>query len=100
MSAVRMPTAVMHCCTASAPNSGPLSERMWIGMQRRMNQSMSVLVTSMEESVLRTRKARLLRLNSFRTLSMWSAMIEVIGPSMVGKSARSVRNRAQEASLS
>ena len=74
MKAVRAPTAAIHRLTASATNSGPLSERIQAGMPRRMNRSVSTSMTSVEESFLRTRMARLLRVNSSRTLSMRKAL--------------------------
>ena len=66
MKAVRAPTAATHRRTASATNSGPLSERVQAGINRSVITSM----TSVEESLRRTRMARLSRVNSSRTLSM------------------------------
>ena len=74
MKAVRAPTAAIHRRTASATNSGPLSERIQVGMPRRMNRSVNTSMTSIEESLRRTRMARLSRVNSSRTLSMRKAL--------------------------
>ncbi len=74
MKAVRALTAAIHRLTASATNSGPLSERIQVGMPRRMNRSVSTSMTSIEESLLRTRMTRLSRVNSSRTLSMRKAL--------------------------
>ena len=50
MKAVRAPTIAIHCRTASATNSGPLSERIQAGMPRRRKRSVSTSMTSVEET--------------------------------------------------
>ncbi len=56
MKAVRAPTNAIHRRTASATNSGPLSERIQVGTPRKINRSVSVSITSLEESLRRTRR--------------------------------------------
>lgn len=46
MLAVLAPTAAIHSRKALAMNSGPLSDRMWPGMPRRMNRSDRTSITS------------------------------------------------------
>ena len=43
------PAAAIHCRTAPATNSGPMSECMVAGMLRRMNKSVSTSMTSAEK---------------------------------------------------
>ena len=70
MKAVFAPTAAIQFRTAVAMNSGPLSERMWLGTPRRMNWSASTSITSVELSFRLTRMARHSRLNSSIRLSI------------------------------
>lgn len=61
--------------TASATNSSPLSQRIHAGTPHRKNSSVGTPSTSIEESFLQTRMARLSRANSPKTLHMRKARL-------------------------
>ena len=70
--------------TASAMNSGPLSERIYPGTPRSMNNSASISMTSTDLSLRATRMARHSRVNSSTRLSM-----RCLRPSWVRSSTKS-----------
>src|ERR1700687_5634849 len=70
MYAVFEPTAAIHVCTASAMNSGPLSDRICPGTPRSMNSSLRTSITSIDFSLRRTLIAKLSCVNSSTTLSI------------------------------
>ena len=74
MNAVFAPTALIHLRTASATNSGPLSDLMNRGTPRRMNRSDSASITSIEFSFLFTRIARHSRVNSSSMFNVLNAL--------------------------
>lgn len=74
MNAVLAPTALIQPLTASAMNSGPLSDRIYAGTPRNMNRSVSASMTSVEFSFHFTRIARHSRLCSSRMFNVLNAL--------------------------
>jgi hypothetical protein len=70
MYAVLAPTAAIQSLTACATNSGPLSDLIKAGTPRRINRSVSTLMTSVELSLRSTRIARYSRLCSSRMFNV------------------------------
>ena len=54
MNQVWSPTAAIHRRAVSATNAGPLSDRVYAGMPRRMNGSVSMSMTSVDDRYRRT----------------------------------------------
>src|SRR3954470_15114852 len=89
MYAVLAPTAVIHRWTALATNSGPLSERMWPGTPRRINESESTSMTSIALRAIHADGQALVRelvddVEQAELAAIVGALLdEVVGPDVV-----------------